>query len=252
MKTRFLLFALLWAGLLSATRVDASNIQEESSNQTATVTTTPCNIHGNHEYVTHCGPYTWERSGRTYKQSGDKFFRDTTEDGCPVRDTLTLTILNARGSHVYQTNCGPYTWERSGKTYKQSGDKFFRDTTRDGCPIRDTLTLTILNARGSHESIIHCGPYTWERTGVTYKQSGDKFYRGVNADGCSVRDTLTLTILNTQGTHEHQTHRGPYTWKRSGQTYKKSGDKYFRGPNSEGCIVRDTLSLTIKGRRGSR
>jgi len=162
-----------------------------------------------------------------------------------VRDTITLTILNNRGTHEYVSNCGPYTWEANGQTYKTSGDKFVRHENADGCMVRDTITLTILNNRGTHEYVSNCGPYTWEANGQTYTKSGDKFVRHENGDGCVVRDTITLTILNNRGTNEAVTSVGPYTWERNGQTYKTSGNKYYRGENADGCVVRDTLVLTI-------
>ena len=205
-----------------------------------------------HTYVTHCGSYTWDLTGKTYNKSGNKFYRATDDNGCPIRDTLTLKVVDHISSHEYVTSCGAFTWELTGQTYSQSGNKYHKATTPEGCPVRDTLTLTIVERWSSHVYVTSCGPYTWDVNGKTYNKSGDKFNKETDEDGCLIRDTLTLTIVDRLSSHEYVTNCGPYTWERTGKTYNKSGNKYYKGTSDEGCPIRDTLTLTVVDRWSSR
>ena len=103
-----------------------------------------------HDTVVSCdGTYTWDKTGQTYKKTGMKFFKGTANDGCPIRDTLYVIISQKEHSYTEVTNCGPYTWEATGQTYNKSGLKFYKGTNEYGCPVRDTLNLTVLNCKGN-------------------------------------------------------------------------------------------------------
>ena len=201
-----------------------------------------------HDTVTHCGPYTWLANRKTYNKSGRKYYSGTAEDGCPIRDTLDLTIIDHYGSHERVTNCGPYTWEANGRTYNKGGVKSYSGSAEDGCPIRDTLNLTIVDKWSNHETVTSCGPYTWAVNGRTYNKSGVKTYKGTAADGCPTYDTLTLTVASDRSSHVQVNSCGPYTWAVNGKTYSKSGVKTYKGTTEEGCAQRDTLTLNIVDR----
>ncbi len=204
-----------------------------------------------HEYVTNCGPYTWDLTGQTYNKSGLKFHKGTTQSGCPIRDTLELTIIDRYHSYTEVENCGPYTWDKTGQTYNKSGLKFYKGTADDGCPIRDTLKLTVTDRIHSYTEVTSCGPYTWQLTGQTYNKSGLKFNKGTTPDGCLIRDTLKLTVTDRIHSYTEVTNCGPYTWDVTGQTYNKSGLKFNKGVTSDGCLIRDTLKLTVVDRWSS-
>ncbi len=200
--------------------------------------------------VTNCGPYTWDKTGTTYNKSGMKFYKGTAADGCPIRDTLVLTITDRIHSYTEVTNCGPYTWDKTGATYNKSGMKFYKGTSAEGCQIRDTLVLTVVDRWSSYTEVTNCGPYTWDKTGTTYNKSGMKFYKGTAADGCPIRDTLVLTVVDKWSSYTEVTNCGPYTWDKTGQTYNKSGLKFYKGTAEDGCPIRDTLDLTIISCKG--
>ena len=200
--------------------------------------------------VTNCGPYTWDKTGTTYNKSGMKFYKGTAADGCPIRDTLVLTITDRIHSYTEVTNCGPYTWDKTGATYNKSGMKFYKGTSAEGCPIRDTLVLTVVDKWSSYTEVTNCGPYTWDKTGQTYNKSGLKFYKGTAEDGCPIRDTLVLTVVDKWSSYTEVTNCGPYTWDKTGQTYNKSGLKFYKGTAEDGCPIRDTLDLTIISCKG--
>ena len=209
--------------------------------------------HKQHSYteVTNCGPYTWELTGQTYNKSGMKFRKDTTPEGCPIRDTLMLTIIDRYHSYTEVENCGPYTWDKTGQTYNKSGLKFYKGTADDGCPIRDTLKLTVTDRIHSYTEVTSCGPYTWNLTGQTYNKSGMKFNKGTAPNGCLIRDTLVLTVVDRYHSYTEVTNCGSYTWDVTGQTYNKSGLKFNKGVTSDGCLIRDTLKLTVVDRWSS-
>ena len=198
-----------------------------------------------HEYLTHCGPYTWPLTGKSYNKSGLKFNKGTTPEGCPIRDTLELTVIDRYHSYTEVENCGPYTWDKTGQTYNKSGLKFFKGTADDGCPVRDTLNLTVTDRIHSYTEVTSCGPYTWQLTGQTYNKSGLKFNKGTAPNGCLIRDTLKLTVTDRYHSYSEVTHCGPYTWELTGQTYNKSGLKFNKGTAADGCPIRDTLKLTV-------
>ena len=207
-----------------------------------------------HSYteVENCGPYTWDKTGQTYNKSGLKFFKGTADDGCPVRDTLNLTVTDRIHSYTEVTSCGPYTWDKTGQTYNKSGLKFNKGTAPNGCLIRDTLKLTVTDRYHSYSEVTHCGPYTWELTGQTYNKSGLKFNKGTAADGCPIRDTLKLTVVTKWSSHDTVVScDGAYTWDKTGQTYKKTGMKFFKGIAADGCPIRDTLYVIISQKEHS-
>jgi len=148
--------------------------------------------------VTHCGPYTWAVNNQTYNKSGVKTYKHTTPEGCVSRDTLTLTVVDKYSNREEVTICGSYTWDVTGKTYSKSGVKTYKHTAEDGCPVYDTLALTVVDKWSNHEEVTACGPYTWDVTGKTYNKSGVKTYKSYAEDGCPVYDTLTLTVNNCE------------------------------------------------------
>ena len=181
-----------------------------------------------------CDSYVWI-DGNTYTQSNNTAtFNITSAEGCDSVVTLQLTINHSQRSHEYVTNCGPYTWDLTGQTYNKSGLKFHKGTTQSGCPIRDTLELTIIDRYHSYTEVENCGPYTWDKTGQTYNKSGLKFYKGTADDGCPIRDTLKLTVTDRIHSYTEVTNCGPYTWNLTGQTYNKSGMKFNKGTAPDG------------------
>ena len=199
-----------------------------------------------HTYVTNCGPYYWDLTDKTYNKSGLKFYKGTTEDGCLIRDTLELTLVDKFSSHTYVTHCGPYHWDKTDKTYNKSGLKFYKGTSEGGCPIRDTLELTVIDRYHSYTQVEHCGPYYWDKTDKTYNKSGMKFYKGVSDDGCPIRDTLDLKVVDRWSSRDTVVScDGAYTWDKTGQTYKKTGMKFYKGVSDDGCPIRDTLYVII-------
>ena len=210
-----------------------------------TLTLTVLNSPVGHTEVTSCGPYTWATNGKTYNKGGVKTYKGTTPEDCPIRDTLILTVVDKWVSYTYDTNCGPYTWSVTGKTYNKGGIKTYKGTAADGCPKYDTLNLTIVDRWTSHEYVTNCGPYLWDVNGRTYNKGGIKTNKGVAPDGCPTYDTLELTVVDRWTNHEYVTNCGPYTWPVNGTTYNKSGVKTYKGVAADGCPTYDTLTLTI-------
>ena len=199
-----------------------------------------------YEEVLACESYTWDKTGQTYKKAGIKTYKDTAEDGCPVRDTINLIIGQKESSYTEVTNCGSYTWELTGQTYNKSGLKFNKTTNEYGCPVRDTLRLTIIDRYSSRDTVISCdGSYYWDKTDKTYNKTGFKYYKGTAEDGCPIRDTLYVIISQSEHSYVDTTSYGPFYWDKTDKTYNKSGLKFYKAANEYGCPIRDTLNLTV-------
>ena len=148
------------------------------------------------------GTYTWDKTGQTYKKTGMKFFKGTANDGCPIRDTLYVIISQKEHSYTEVTNCGPYTWDLTGQTYNKSGLKFNKTTNEYGCPVRDTLNLTVLNCKGngdgdspSHLSTLNSqlSIYPNPTTGLVYIEVKS------NTPSSTLNSQLTIEVLDLVG-----------------------------------------------------
>ena len=207
----------------------------------------------NTEIVTACDSYTWPINGQTYYETHDEEspISATTynaEENCTRTDRLILFIEHGGHSHEYVESCLPYTWAVDGRTYNKSGVKTHKGYAANGCPIRDTLTLTITKGHSHVVEATSCLPYYWDVTGKTYNKSGVKTYKSSqpDADGCYTYDTLRLNIIKGYSNTIEVTQCLPYTWRVTGKTYNKSGIKTYKTPAGEdGCAFYDTLKLNI-------
>ena len=187
-----------------------------------------------------CESYTWY--GTPYNTSGTYHHAYIDGSGCPVLDTLVLTIHT--GTHNVETKsaCESYTWH--GTTYTSSGIyKYYYDNTY-GCASVDTLKLTINHGTHNVETKTACESYTWH--GTVYTTSGTHTYPYTNANGCPSVDTLKLTI--NKPVHDALTvvECESYTWTAgNGQTYWESGNYLHSHSDAHGCTQVDTLHLTI-------
>ena len=147
---------------------------------------------------TACETFTWI-DGITYTTSNNAAtYSLTTAAGCDSTVTLHLTINHGRYTHEYVTHCGPYTWPVNGRTYNQSGEKYNSGTTDEGCPIRDTLSLTV-NQNSESDLTLEIGtadlPYNFE--GQTFETFGQYDVVIENAVGCD--STIHLTLAHNSG-----------------------------------------------------
>jgi hypothetical protein len=90
-----------------------------------------------------------------------------------------------------------------------------------------------------------CDTYTWSVSGLTYTTSGAYTFNTVNGSGCTVENTLTLTINNSTTTSLTATACDTYTWAANGLTYATSGVYTNTTTNAAGCPNVATLNLTI-------
>jgi hypothetical protein len=88
-----------------------------------------------------------------------------------------------------------------------------------------------------------CNTYIWSVTGATYTTSGTYSGTTTNGNGCSVAETLNLTINNSTTTASSVTACDSYTW--FGTTYTTSGSYTNTTTNAAGCANVETLTLTI-------
>jgi len=90
-----------------------------------------------------------------------------------------------------------------------------------------------------------CDSYLWSVTGSTYTESGTYTGSSINGNGCTVAETLVLTINQSTSSTETISACSSYTWAANDQTYTESGTYVVNGTNAAGCPDTKTLVLTI-------
>lgn len=173
--------------------------------------------------VTACDTYTWEApngDGQTYTATGVYTYDYEAENGCPSTNTLNLTVNNNSSTEYTVAACDSYTW--NGTEYTVSGDYTYDYADANNCASEDVLHLTINNSTLNVMSAIECNSYDWTRTDnsmATYTASGAYEYLYTDANGCTVTDSLYLTIGNGRSFGiARVTNCGPYTWVVEGET----------------------------------
>lgn len=175
--------------------------------------------------VVACDTYTWTAenggNGETYTASNDYTFDYTADNGCPSTNTLKLTINENSSTGYTESACDSYTWH--GTVYTVGGDYTYNYNDANNCPSVDTLHLTVNNSTVNVATVVECNSYTWTATDNTvvntYTASGAYEYTYSDVNGCTVTDSLYLTIGNGRAFGiAHVTYCGPYTWVVEGET----------------------------------
>ncbi|REK32193.1 MAG: T9SS C-terminal target domain-containing protein, partial [Bacteroidetes bacterium] len=201
--------------------------------------------------VTACDSYVWAENGQTYSQSGTFTHVSTNAAGCPHTETLILTINNSTSSFQNESACDAYTWSVNGQTYTASGIYTHQGLNVNGCTHTFTLDLTINLSTSSTSSISSCDSYTWDKTGLTYTQSGTYTSHDVNASGCIHTYFLILEIRASTSSNQTVTECDSYTWSLNNQTYFQSGTYMHTSINASGCTHTFVLNLTINSSSSS-
>ena len=116
-------------------------------------------------------------------------------------------------------------------------------TTNNGCDSIAILNLIINESTISNDTVVACDSYTWI-DGVSYTESGNYSYEGINASGCSETNFLSLIINESIISNDTVVACDSYTWI-DGISYTESGDYSYVGTNAAGCSEINTLTLTI-------
>ncbi len=208
-----------------------------------TMTLTVGDAYTTNETVAVCAselPYTW--NGVVFTAAGTQSVTLTAANGCDSVVTMTLTVIFAAQSDIYETACGSYFWNNA--NYTESGDYTATFTAANGCDSVVTLHLTINQSVQTELYETACDSYTWT-DGNTYTQSDDYAMTLTAANGCDSIVVLHLTIHNS-ATSEFSIEwmdDTPYTW--NGQEYTESGDYTQTLQTVDGCDSVVTLHLTI-------
>jgi hypothetical protein len=149
-------------------------------------------IVGTTDSVETCDSYFWNDS--VYTETGIHTYVGKTVYGCDSVATLHLTINKSFFHEETIKACDSYTWDVDGQTYFDSGDKYFNGKTAAGCDSTYVLHLTINKSFFHEETVVACESYEWPVNGVTYSDSGDKYFNGKTVAGCDSTYVLHLTI----------------------------------------------------------
>ncbi len=93
------------------------------------------------------------------------------------------------------TACDSYTWTSgNGQTYYESTNvtHTIPNGAANGCDSILTLHLIVHHPANEYTVVTGCGSYTWN--GIIYTQSGTYTFNHTDNYGCTLRDTLVLTI----------------------------------------------------------
>ena len=190
--------------------------------------------------------YTWNNT--EYATANTYYYDYTDGNNCPVQDTLVLTVnVPAAGTNTAEAICDgdSYTWNNT--PYTAAGTYYYDYTDGNGCAVQDTLVLTVNTpAAGTttNEAICAGDSYVWNNQ--TYTTAGTYTQNTVDGNGCTVTNTLVLTV-NTPAagttTNEAICAGASYVW--NNQTYTTAGTYTQNTTDGNGCTVTNTLNLTV-------
>ena len=196
-------------------------------------------------------------------------YRDATGDYSDVVSVGTCSgtyVLHLTVNHNSNTGfrpetaaCDSYTWHRTDGTdtviTETVNGLTYNYTSVEGCPSTDTLFVVVNHNTSTayrptdDPTAVACDNYTWYHTDGTYEvlttSVSDYHYEYVTAQGCPSVDTLYLTLSQSQRNKNIIINCGPYTWSSTGLTYGNSATYYHNGFTEAGCLIRDTLVLTV-------
>ena len=188
-----------------------------------------------------CDSYTW--NGRVLTVSGTYTDTLTNIYGCDSVATLYLTINYGESSVDTVTACNSYTWSISGETYTESGLQVHTATTAFGCPMIDSLYLTVNRSTFGSEYDTACSSFTWN--GSAYTATGNYLHSYSNEYGCASVDTLHLTINQPTTGIDEQVACDTYTWIDGNVYTANNNTATYVLTNAAGCDSTVTLNLTM-------
>lgn len=151
--------------------------------------------------------------------------------------TLTGTLITGGSLIVGNLTAGSHSIAITGTT--PCTTPIIVPVTIGGPTVQPTNTTTITS----------CDSYTWPVTGLAYTTGGTYSGTSTDANGCSVNETLNLTINNSTSGTTTATACDTYTWALplgTGTAYTTSQPSITNvTTNAAGCPHTETLNLTI-------
>ncbi len=164
--------------------------------------------------------------------------------------TVTLTPTPTTTTGTYTINGGAsQTW--SSNPFTVTGLPIGSNTisvTSATCTTPATGTITITGSTTPLTNTTNataCDTYTWSVNSQVYTTSGTYTATSTNGSGCTVTETLILTINNSSTSSVSATACDTYTWSCNGTVYTTSGAYTCTSLNAAGCTNTATLNLTI-------
>ena len=170
---------------------------------------------------------------------------DVTVTGNMTLYAVWYTPCSNQTATVTVANCDSYNWYGTEYTTSGTYTHTVTNAVEGGCDSIYTLNLTINQSVSSTVNETACDSYTWSANGQTYTTSGTYTYNGTTAQGCANNQTLVLIIEQSGTSTVNETACDSYYWSVNGQTYTTGGTYTYNGTTAAGCIVSQTLHLTI-------
>lgn len=170
---------------------------------------------------------------------------DVTVTGNMTLYAVWYTPCSNQTATVTVANCDSYNWYGTEYTTSGTYTHTVTNAVEGGCDSIYTLNLTINQSVSSTVNETACDSYTWSANGQTYTTSGTYTYNGTTAQGCANNQTLVLIIEQSGTSTVNETACDSYYWSVNGQTYTTGGTYTYNGTTAAGCVVSQTLHLTI-------
>jgi len=202
--------------------------------------------------ITEPGTYEWSEAGAG-------------KNGCPLVHRIVVTKLEPEVKTINQSVCYGEPVIFNGKTYsKPVGKHELRDTITSlvgGCDsIYLILNLTVGERYYDSIVVAECDSYKWDKTGLTYTESGIYREELATVNGCDSVHVLNLTINKSYSfneTYDIWKTQWPFTVHE--YTYEKAGKYEHKFISVGGCdsiyhitlieheapLPKDTTSQTI-------
>ena len=183
--------------------------------------------------ATVCDSYDW--AGETYTQSGTYTKTFSTINGCDSTVTLHLTVHHSDSVMVDTLVCPqslPVTVR--GFTFAGAGTQTITAPNIHGCDSTTTVHVSLSDTTTASTALTVCDSYSWY--GITYTESGTYEHIAINADGCSYKRRVTLTVFHSDTTYADSTccqNQLPLSW--NGRVFSAAGTQSKILTNQGGC-----------------
>jgi len=247
----------IWSFLTAANRTKTAVACWVNSAGSATAITTQTdggtpnanNLTAAYNYI--AGPQHYVESNPAVPSPCPNVTAGTTTNPVCFGGTGSVVVnLSSASAGSYSVDGGSAVNFVSGTSFTVSGlsqGAHSISVTPTGC------TATVLNVSiggpssplTNSTSATACNSYTWSVNGNTYTQSGTYTGTSTNGQGCTVQETLNLTVNYSSSNSTSATACDSYTWSVNGNTYTQSGTYTSTSTNTSGCPHTETLNLTI-------
>ncbi|MGL2964918.1 beta strand repeat-containing protein [Flavobacterium sp. RSB2_4_14] len=152
---------------------------------------------GTGTFIVSAGPYSFtvtDDNGCTSTTSGT-----VSQPAVLVASSVAGSIACFGGTTTVNVSAtgGTAPYSGAGTFTVSAGVYSYTVTDANGCTSTTSGTVTQPGQLTSTDNQVSCGSYTWSISGLTYDVSGVYTFNTVNGSGCTIINTLNLTVLTS-------------------------------------------------------